>query len=58
LSSKIYIDSPVLPNEYLIDNKGIIGRAKLGIKSLGDKTLQSIESVYLKYSDISKRKFV
>jgi hypothetical protein len=50
--------SPVLPNEYVLEKKGILGRAKLGIKSLGDKTLNSIESVYLKYSDLSKRKFV
>jgi hypothetical protein len=50
--------SPVLSNEQLIDKKGILGRVKLGIKSLGDKTLHNIESVYLKYTDISKRKFV
>jgi hypothetical protein len=56
--SKFSTYSPVLPNEYVIDNKGILGRAKLGIKSFSNKTLQNIESVYLKYTDISKRKFV
>jgi len=56
--SGLGIYSPVLSNEYVIEKKGIAGRAKLGIKSLGDKTLNSIESVYLKYSDLCKRKFV
>jgi hypothetical protein len=58
LVSKFSAYSPVLPNEYLIEKKGILGRAKLGVKSLGNKTLESIESVYLKYSDKSKRKFI
>jgi hypothetical protein len=49
--------SPVLPNEYVIEKKGILGRAKLGIKSVG-KTLESIESVYLKYAEKGKQKFI
>jgi len=58
LASKFSAYSPVLPNEFIIEKKGILGRAKLGIKSFGDKTVHNVESVYLKYSDISKRKFV
>lgn len=42
LTSKISTNSPLLSNEYLIDNKGIIGKVKLGIKSLGGKTLESV----------------
>jgi hypothetical protein len=56
--SKFSTESSLLSNEHLIDKKGIIGKVKLGIKSLGGKTLESVEKVYLKYTDITKRKFV
>jgi hypothetical protein len=41
----------------VLDKKGILGKAKLGIKYLEERT-DKIENIYLKFRDKSKRKFI
>jgi hypothetical protein len=50
-----------MPNEIVIEKKGILGRVKLAFNFL-DRRLQNgisnMDSIVVKYNDAAKRKFV
>lgn len=54
-------DSPIVSSqEIVVKKRGLLGKFKLGFNYFGDKFTSStskVESVYVKYHDISKRKF-
>jgi hypothetical protein len=52
--------SPTMPNEIEINKKGLLGRLKLAF-NFGDPKLNktnNVDSIIVKYKDITKRKFI
>jgi hypothetical protein len=49
--------SPVMPDEIVINKKGILGRLKVAF-NFEHKNQSNVDSIFVKYRDITKRKFV
>jgi uncharacterized protein YehS (DUF1456 family) len=48
--------SPTMPNEIVINKKGILGKLKVAFKIENNKG--EVDSIFIKYRDITKRKFI
>jgi hypothetical protein len=62
LSSKIVLDNsnPLMPDEIVLDKKGIMGKIKIAFKYIDTKlakTYSNMDNIAIKYHDVSKRKF-
>lgn len=49
-----------MANEIVVPKKGILGRLKvaLNFKNKLDNGMSNVDSIYVKYSDLSRRKFI
>jgi hypothetical protein len=52
--------SPVMNNEIVVKKPGILGRLKVvfNFKNKLDNGMSNVDTVYIKYHDLCKRKFV
>jgi len=60
ISDKEVVFSPIMSNEIEINKSGILGKLKLAVKYIDTKitnSMSNIDSIVIKYHDITKRKF-